>query len=247
MKNDLEDRMKNSYENRAQHYLPRRIYTIVRLNGKSFKNFTRNMKRPYDEDFMTDMNSTTSYLIKTIQGAKLGYVQSDEISILLADFETITTNAWFDGNIQKIVSASASMAAAKFNQLRQIRLIENQIANNVSDVLRNAELAEFDVRVFTIADPTEVENYFIWRQKDAIRNSIIMTAQNLYSYKVLYKKNQSDMQKLIYQAGGNWNNMNEGFKWGRTITKSGVNNFLSIDTPDFLKERIVLTKLIPKY
>jgi len=239
--------MKEQYENRTRYFLPRRTYTIVRLDGRSFHTYTKDLVRPYDEDFMADMNSTTGYLIKNIQGARFGYVQSDEISILLTDFETITTDAWFDGNIQKIVSVSASMAAAKFNQLRQIRLIENQIEINVSDVLRNIRLAEFDARVFTIADPTEVENYFIWRQKDAVRNSITMAAQNLYSHKVLHKKNQSDMQELIYQAGGNWNNMNEGFKRGRTITKSSVDNLLSIDTPDFLKERTVLTKLIPKY
>ena len=243
MKDDLGNRMKENYEGRTKLFLPRRTYTIIRLDGKAFHTFTKGMKRPFDEDFITMMDDTTQLLCEEIQGAKLGYVQSDEISILLTDFDKITSDAWFDGQVQKIVSVSAAMAAAFFNSV---------------NVFNHSDLAFFDARVFTIPDPVEVENYFIWRQKDAVRNSIAMTAQSLYSHKELNGKSQSQQQEMIFQKGQNWNDLPEGFKRGRTFVKEiGILNHplageLEIEkwkliTPDFLKEREKLSSFIPKY
>ena len=93
------------------------------------------------------MDETAKYLCENIQGAKFAFVQSDEISILLTDFDKLQTDAWYNGNIQKITSISASLATAKFNELRPNKI------------------ALFDSRVFTITSNIEVENYFIWRHK----------------------------------------------------------------------------------
>jgi len=243
MKDDLGTRMKNQYEIRTRTWLPRRTYTIIRLDGKAFHTFTKGMDKPYDESFIADMDRTAKYLCEEIQGCKLAYVQSDEISLLLTDFERITTDAWFDGQVQKIVSVSASMATAIFNKYSLID-----------------KLAFFDARVFSIPDPVEVENYFVWRQKDAVRNSLSMHAQSLYSHKELNMKSQVELHNMIHMKGKNWNNLPDGFKRGRTITKVHSFDIESapgtaiidlgtnwiIKTPDFLKERDELTDLIPK-
>jgi hypothetical protein len=165
MKDTLGDRMKEYYENRTKTYLPRRTYTLIRIDGKAFHTYTKGLNRPFDDQLMDDMDETAIYLCKNIQGAKLAFVQSDEISILLTDFDKLQTSAWFDGNIQKITSVSSSLATAKFNELRPNKL------------------ALFDSRVFTIPSKVEVENYFIWRQQDTVRNSISSVAQSLYSSK----------------------------------------------------------------
>lgn len=251
MANDqLGKRMKNQYESRTRTYLPRRTYTIIRLDGKAFHTFTKGMERPYDKNFIQAMNETALYLCKNIQGCKMGYVQSDEISLLLTDFETITTDAWFDGNIQKICSVSASMATAEFNW--QIQQLSEEGLINVN---WNAEHAFFDARVFTIPDPTEVENYFIWRQLDAVRNSISMHAQSLYSHKELNGKSQIIMLDMIHEKGQNWNDLPEGFKRGRTVIYYPTNieetvnapTGWTIITPDFLKERELFKTIIPLY
>ena len=238
--------MKENYENRTRYFLPRRTYTIIRLDGKAFHTFTRGMKRPFDEDFMTVMDNTAKFLCEEIQGAKAAYVQSDEISILLVDFDKITTDAWFDGNIQKMVSVAASIATAKFNALFNYDKDSSQ-----------RTMAFFDARVFTIPDPVEVENYFVWRQKDAVRNSIAMTAQSLYSHKQLEGVTQVGMQDLIVEKGQNWNDLPAGFKRGRTISPKDLvigpdGPYYSycggwvIITPDFLKEREVFKEIIPR-
>jgi tRNA(His) guanylyltransferase len=214
MKDALGDRMKEYYENRFRFKLPRRTYTIIRIDGKSFHTYTKGLKRPFDSELMEDMDETTKYLCKNIQGAKFGYVQSDEISILITDFDDLQTDMWFDGNIQKMVSVSASMATSKFNQLRLERILKN------SEKIDKLKLAEFDARVFQIPYHVEVENYFIWRQQDASKNSISSVALSLYSHKELEGKNSTQKQEMIFQKGINWNNYSTREKRGGFITKS---------------------------
>jgi len=228
MNDELGNRMKNFYENRTRYLLPRRTYTIIRIDGKAFHTYTRGLKQPFDAGLIEDMNETAQYLCKNIQGAKFAFVQSDEISILLTDFETIATDAWFDGNIQKIASVSASMATAKFNHLRMSRIIKDStklekdglisIRPIENDLLR-MKLAEFDSRLYSIPSKIEVKNYFIWRQADCVRNSIQSVAQSLYSHSELNNKNTKQMQEMIWQKGINWNNYDSTLKRGRFVIK----------------------------
>lgn len=83
--------MKEFYENRTRNFLPRRTYTIIRVDGKAFHSYTRGLVRPFDEKLVNDMDETACYMCKNIQGAKFAFVQSDEISILLTDFEGLTS------------------------------------------------------------------------------------------------------------------------------------------------------------
>jgi len=212
-KDSLGDRMKD-YESRFKYKLPRRAYTIIRLDGKAFHNYTKYLDKPFDLNFVEDMIKTTLYLCKNIQGCKFGYVQSDEISLLLTDFDDISTDAWFDGSVQKIVSVSASMATAKFNQLRLDRKINNQYVS-----LENFQLANFDSRTWSLSDPWEVFNTFLWRQQDATRNSIQMVARALASHKECNNKNTNELQELIFQKGQNYNDYPIYLKRGTFVYK----------------------------
>jgi tRNA(His) 5'-end guanylyltransferase len=184
------------------------------------------------------MNELACLLCKNIQNAKFAYVQSDEISILLTDFDEFTTNLWFDGNIQKITSISASMATAYFNQIRSKRGIE--------------KLAMFDSRVFQIPSKTEVENNFIWRQQDAIRNSIQSMAQSLFSQKELNGKNTTVLKDMIKEKGLSWEELDYRKKMGTLIYKTEEKNgdilrtrWKPIETPIFTLDRDFLTYKIP--
>lgn len=219
MKDAIGDRMKEFYESRTKMFLPRRTYTIIRIDGKSFHTYTKGLSRPFDAGLIEDMDETAKYLCENIQGAKLAYIQSDEISILLTDFDDIATDAWFNGNVQKITSVAASLATAKFNQLRMIRIADNDDGYIDGYALANNKLATFDARVFTIPQEIEVTNYFIWRQKDATRNSISSVAQSLYSHKELHGENTDEMQEMIFQKGINWNNYTSREKRGGLIIR----------------------------
>lgn len=193
------ERMKSQYEDRTRIFIPRRTYTIVRVDGKAFHTFTAKMERPYDKQFNAAMDTTAALMLKEIMGAEMAYIQSDEISILLTDFAKPSTEAWFDGNLQKMASVAAAMATAFFN------------------VEMGGTRAMFDARIFTIPDYIEVENYFIWRQQDAVRNSILMLGQHYHSPKEMHGKNCSVVQDMIHEKGDNWNDHPVRFKRGGLV------------------------------
>lgn len=257
MKDTLGDRMKMNYEDRTRISLPRRSYTIIRIDGKAFHTYTRGMQKPFDDGLIEDMDLTAAYLCKNIMGSKFAFVQSDEISILVTDFEDINTQSWFDNNLQKMCSVSASMATSKFNELKMQRLIN---FDTLFDFKTNKiKLAEFDSRVFQIPQKTEVENYFIWRQQDTTRNSVSSVAQSLYSQKELSGKNTDEQQELIFKKGINWNDYAPKYKRGRMIVKETYEKnsednkgkaamrtrWSSIDVPIFTKDKKFLSDRIP--
>lgn len=233
-KDSLGDRMKENYENRAKMYLVRRMPVIIRLDGKAFHTFTKGLKKPYDEIFHNTMNATMKYLCENIQGCKIGYTQSDEITLLLTDYDTLTTDAWFDYNVQKICSVSASMATMAFNKFFgyeyedystshpedwTISIGEQSYAMTLYNKLDNAM---FDSRCFNIPIE-EVTNCFIWRQQDATRNAIQMLGQCNFSHKELHGKSCNDIQDmLMIQKGINFNDMPTEFKRGVCCIKNRV-------------------------
>lgn len=232
MKDSLGDRMKEKYEDRTRYSLPRRTYTIIRLDGKAFHTYTRGMEKPYAEKLVRWMDYTAKCLCKDIQGVKFAYTQSDEISLLLTDFEGLQTEAWFDGNIQKIVSVAASIATANFNAFR--------LFDEHAD--RDRGMALFDARAFTIPDRIEVANYFIWRQQDAVRNSIQMLAQSLYSQKELQGKNSSMLQELTFQKGKNWNDVAvRNKRGGFVVQQAQVDRWVweNIECPNFTVDTLL--------
>jgi tRNA(His) guanylyltransferase len=226
-RDSLGDRMKEHYEDRTRYLLPRRTYTIIRVDGKSFHTYTRDCQRPYDQGLMDDMDATAQALCENIEGAQFAYVQSDEISLLLTDFAGRQAEAWFDGNLLKMTSISASIATAHFNQARMFRLATHKTAMSPGRddlyAVFEASPAYFDSRAFTIPDPTEVENYFIWREQDATRNSISMTAQAHFPHDQLQGKSMNEMQEMLWQEKGiNWNDEPAGFKRGRCVVRETI-------------------------
>jgi tRNA(His) guanylyltransferase len=225
----LADRMKKFYEGRTQQYLPRRTNIILRLDGVGFSKFTEGLEVPYDADFIDAMNRVAEALCKSISGAKCAFIQSDEISILVTDYDELNSGAWFDNSVQKMCSVAAAIATATFNRIFTHKSKEVD--------------AYFDCRVFSIPLAEEVLNCFLWRQLDCTRNSIASVAQVLYPHphRELVGKNTDVQQEMIFQrreqlrdimiANGtlplelhqkpdlNWNDLPAGLKRGRFITR----------------------------
>lgn len=202
-KDSLGDRMKNNYENRSRYKLIRRMPVILRLDGKAFHTLTRNCEKPFDGRLRDCMVGTAEYLCKKIQGAKLAYIQSDEISILITDFDSLKTDAWFDYNIQKMCSISSGQASVIFSMLFK-------------------EVGIFDCRAFNVPKE-DVCNYFIWRQQDWLRNSLQMLARVHFSHKELHKKNTADIHEMLYTKNINWADIAVKWKNGTFVFKVNEN------------------------
>lgn len=205
---DLGDRMKG-YENGYRHYLPKRLPVLIRIDGKAFHTFTKGMKRPFDQDLSNAMWETVKHLCANIQGCKIGYTQSDEITLYISNFDQWTTESWFDNNLQKMVSIAASLATAKFNE-------------EIRKVYPEKGLALFDARAWVVPHD-EVVNAFIWRQQDATKNSVSMVAQSQFSHKELQGlKGQQMKEKLESEKDIKWDELPVWQKSGVAIIKKQV-------------------------
>lgn len=227
MQDTLGDRMKR-YEAVTKILLPIRSYVIVRIDGCHFHTYTKGLNKPFDTDLIEAMQSATLYTSQSMQGCKLAYVQSDEASFLLTDFDDINTEAWYGNQLQKIVSVAASTFTAFFNSMRVIQGFDP------------SGIATFDARAFVLPDATEVMNYFLWRIKDAERNSLAGLCQANYSHKELMGKKASDQQELLFRKGINWNDYDGKLKRGIMLTPGDtVGGFAAP------RDKLELLKLIP--
>lgn len=239
----LGDRMKR-YEAVPSISLTPRMPKIIRIDGKAFHSYTRNMQKPFDPAMHLVWVETMKYLCANIMGAKLAYAQSDECSVLVTDYDRLDTQAWFDNGVQKWASVAASMTTAVWNQTMEL--------------FYPGKLAMFDARCFAIP-VEEAANYFAWRQRDAVKNSISGLAQAHFSDKLLHGLNGDQKQELLFQEKGiNWSELPGWQKNGwcvvkreypagegdRQCTRTGW--FADDDLPNFAAERGYIEGLLPK-
>lgn len=254
---NIGDRMKNNYENISKTRLMRRTPVALRLDGKAFHSFTRGFKKPFDNILVTSMQETMKYLCEKIQGCVFGYTQSDEITLILTDYQTFETQAWFDYEVQKMCSIAASMATMKFNQIfNQLTYLrcKSDDRGNILDKDYNSihqahiraikEGAMFDCRVFNIPKE-EVANLIYWRQLDAIRNSIQMVGQANFSHKQLQGKSCENIKgMLITEKDINWSNYPTYLQRGSACRKDVSGWEIDYDMPIIKDDRDYIEKLI---
>lgn len=162
---------------------------MVRLDGKAFHTYTKGLKRPFDENLSHAMRDTTAWLVEQTH-AKIGYTQSDEITLVFFGEGAALEQAMFDGKVQKLTSVLASMCTAKFNQLAQTNIPE-----------KKDTFAYFDARVWNVPDMETVAKVFFWREEDAVKNSITMAASAIYSHKQLHGIGSQEKIKMMADKG----------------------------------------------
>ena len=239
---DLGKRMKTYYEAIPKTSLMRRTPVAIRIDGKAFHTFTRGFKKPFDTLLVNTMQKTTKYLCENIQGCVFGYTQSDEITLILIDYKNLDTNAWFDYEVQKLCSVSASMATMAFNKFFSYEFEEHNRwvyegnptdeDKKLNDIYYNALWkAMFDSRCFNIPKE-EVANLVYWRQLDATRNSIQMVGQANFTHKKLQNLSCNLIQdKLLTEKDINWNNYPTYLKRGTSCIKKDSEWVLDMDMP----------------
>ena len=230
---ELGTRMKEFYEGVPKTRLVRRMPVAIRLDGKAFHTFTRGFEKPFDEVLGRAMRGTMKYLCENIQGCVLGYTQSDEITLILVDYQNLNSCAWFDYEVQKMCSIAASMATMAFNKFftKNVNYFEmtheyDDTINEYCTTLVNAaeKGAMFDARCFNIPKE-EVCNLIYWRQLDATRNSIQMVGQANFSHKELQNKSCNMIQEMLFaEKGINWNDYPTYLKRGSCCIKTTIQN-----------------------
>jgi len=230
VKDDLGRRMKQDYEDALRFVLPRRSYVVIRIDGRGFHTFTKDLERPYSRQLAGALDQAALALCQEMIGCRFAYGQSDEYSFLLTDFEKETAPLWFDGSVQKIVSVSASLFTGYFNR-----------------AFGGDKIAAFDSRVMVISQRAEVEKYFLWRQLDASANSLNMLASAHFPHADLEGKSNADKHEMLFEKGVNWAKQASDFKRGRVVRRSADAGTWEIDTtiPVFGRDAGYLAALVP--
>lgn len=250
-------RMKTFYEDAAKTKLTRRMPVIIRLDGKAFHTFTSTLNKPFDSILTSCMQQTAKYLCENIQGCVLAYSQSDEISLLLIDYTHLDSCAWYDNEVMKMCSVSASMATLAFNRFfdKESQKVSVDTANikYCNGINKARELgAMFDSRVFNIPKE-EVTNYFYWRQRDAVRNSIQSAGQVYYTQKELRGMSNSDIIGMLLLKDIKWSEYPAANRLGFCVlrtNKTVINNYkgnweIDCNIPNFKAEgRSYIEKLL---
>lgn len=218
---DIGTRMKTFYEEVSKTKLTKRTPVAIRIDGRAFHTFTKGFIKPFDSTLMTAMQATMMHLCENIQGCVFGYTQSDEITLILIDYQKLNSSAWFDYEVQKLCSVSASMATMAFNRyFREIATSKyerdkefwshddkwlvhsEQLYQTYSKVF---DTAMFDAYCFNIPKE-EVVNFINWRQCVAINSGIQSVAQHYFNQDELQDKSQEDFLYMLLEKDVDWFN-----------------------------------------
>lgn len=245
----LSDRMKD-YELVSDYRLTKRTPVIVRIDGKAFHTYTKGLDKPFDSTLSEAMNYVCRKLIETVQGCKFAYTQSDEISLLLTDWDKSTTDCYFDYRVQKMVSVLASAATMYFNQYIVSKVLywqkgKSELSEKLFDKWAvKAGSAMFDARAYNLPKE-EVCNYFIWRQEDASRNSIQSLGRSKFSFKQMLNKKNSEVQDMLFNEYNiNWNFIDTKWKRGFAVYRDEDGIKSDFEIPLFKQNRAFIDKYL---
>ena len=163
---DLGERHKN-YEEAYDLKIIRRIPIIIRIDGRSFSRLTKRLPRPFSGDMINLMSNAMLVVAKEIEGCVFGYQQSDEITLILRNDQSLTSEPWFGNRVQKMVSVASASATQAFNDLYK----------KMPEPIELVGPAIFDARVFGVPSINEAVNNLIFRQQDCLRNAVTAAAQ----------------------------------------------------------------------
>jgi tRNA(His) guanylyltransferase len=215
--NSLGDNCK-SFENlTACHKLMPGVPIIARMDGRAFHTLTRNADKPYDYELIDAMRTTTKALVKEFN-ADIGFVQSDEITLVWLNLEM------FDLKIQKLNSILAATTTALFN-----KAIVNTKFKDFLPV--------FDSRIWNVPSIDCVVDNLMWRQWDAYKNSVSMAAYNLIPQKELHKINTKGKLAKLQDIGFDWYELPHYAKRGSFYKKYSTFKCLSVDELSKIPEK----------
>lgn len=222
----LGDRMKTYEAHECQRRFLPTLPIYARIDGRNFSAFTRGMERPYDQRMTDAMVATIKGLVEETH-ARIGYTQSDEISLVWLAAED-GGSVFFNGKVLKMASVLAGLATAHFMQAVRASGLGAEY---------EAKLPHFDCRVIQLPTKTEAANMFLWRELDATKNAVSMAARSLYSHKALHRKTGSEMQEMLFAKGVNFNDYPPFFKRGTFVRRVQVQRAFLPEELDRIPEK----------
>ena len=265
---ELGNRMKQyEYHTTCTKLIPG-LPVYCRIDMRAGHTFCRGLTKPWSLEYVETMQAVTKFLVEETN-ACLGYVQSDEISLCWLSPD----KAPFDGKLFKLQSVLASLATSKFNNYitKKYIIMDDFVNGDMDHLLVTSKMQNeydswkllyrkcqklnpsFDCRVFQLPNEEELANCFVWREIDAVRNSVSMLAQANFSHKELQGKDRKTMITMLEEQGIRWNELRDDLKRGAYFKRVLIEKELDDKTwnkiPDNKKpeSRIVIRSQIQRY
>jgi tRNA(His) 5'-end guanylyltransferase len=200
-------------------------YVLIMCDGHCFSKEIKNkFKLPFDDTFIRYMNNAAIEAAKKIQGFVLAYTQSDEISFLLHRREG---SPFSNYRLNKMVSLVASWVSTAFMaQIYKDIAKTPASSEDIAEMIDRVEPLVFDGRAFNLPTDNDAFAWFLWRQNDCVRNSKQQAAQTYFSHSRLKKLNtDQQIELLLKEKGIDWNDYEDGKKYGRLIYKENIKKF----------------------
>ena len=244
----LEGRMK-AREAAVGCALPPKMPAVLRVDGRAFHTLTRGFDRPFDATIEDCIERVALALCAEIGTATLAYCQSDEVSVLLVDYPNPATEQWFGGRRSKMESVAASVATAAFSEGLYAAL--GTCADAVrADLLRSRLFrAHFDARAFPVP-VHDAPNYFLWRQRDAVRNSVMAAGRAVLPHRRMHGMRRDGVLAALREAGSPWEDLPTRQRRGLAVVRrpttraapdggavEGSEWFADTEPPDFGDDR----------
>lgn len=239
------------YEKEYENEVEPEKHIIVRIDGHHFSKYTKGLQKPFDKILSDTMVQVTAELVERFN-AYTGYTQSDEISLFIPSLKDVTVDNrkkpthkihkrvrddWthgFGGRVQKMSSLIASFTTMRFNhwftlfaQKAWDNSQEEEWHKYCARLDEKAGNAYFDARIYGVDDTDEVFNSFMWRVRDAEKNSRSMFAQTYCSHKQL--QGLSGEEQVAYckdNTGQDWETIEDKYKYGVFVKKELYTKFI---------------------
>ena len=210
------------YQFLSDYKLREKSFILAHIDGRSFSRLVKNrFKQPFDDDFIGMMNETAKFLCENVTGTKFAYVQSDEITLVITDFneEGDFGEHFFGGRLCKMQSIIASLATSQFNRLfATYAFLKDDTNRPATEVIGEVPLAQFDCKCWNVNDGNDAFAWVLYRQIDCVRNSKQQAAQTYFSHnQLLGKDTDEQVEMLKNEKGVDWNNYDNGKKYGRFV------------------------------
>lgn len=179
-------------------------FIFLRIDGRAFHSYTKELQRPFDNGFNDAMKAATMALCQEISGVRFAYTQSDEISLVIK-LRSDKEQFFMGGEQNKLVSLSASIATAAF--------LKHRFKDG------DDRIAHFDSRIFVpFVDSTPREqnasDYFLWRHLDCTKNSVSMMAHSVFGHKALNGVSTESKKEMLRKNGTPWEDLDDKFRFG---------------------------------
>lgn len=183
---------------------------VIRVDGRAFHTFAAGMTKPFSTVLDDCRNAAAEAVLKSLKPTFV-YHQSDELSFVWDAVKEPSSEHVFSGRTDKLLTLVASLTSVAFIR-KYIELTGDM-----------TKLPHFDGRIanrFTGEDAlAEAIKCVQWRENDAMRNSMQMYGQSMFSHKQLNKCSVGDIYDMCKeQKGQDWYTADPAFRRGTYVT-----------------------------